>query len=108
MARGAALAAALLCGRQAAADEPPTFDVSIRDGRFEPTRLVVPAGTRIRLVLRNEGSGPSEFESAALHVEKVLAAGSRSMLVIQKLQPGTHRFRDEFHPDAGEFVLVAK
>jgi hypothetical protein len=37
-----------------------------------PTQLVVPAGVKIKLTIRNEGPGPCEFENLNLRVEKVL------------------------------------
>lgn len=85
----------------------PTFDISVKDGVFTPKQLDVPAGQRIKLVLRNEGPGPLEFENADLRVEKIVAAGAASFVVI-KLPPGEHLFVDEFNIATGELLVVAK
>ena len=88
--------------------EPLVFPVVIKDGRILPARLEVPAGRKIKLTVKNEGPGPCEFENLSLRVEKVLAPGASSFLVIHPLKPGTYRFIDEFHPDTGEMLLIAK
>ncbi|MDP1735143.1 MAG: cupredoxin domain-containing protein [Sulfuritalea sp.] len=85
----------------------PSFIISVKDGVFNPARLEVPAGQRIKFVLRNEGPGPLEFENADLHVEKILAAGAESFVVV-KLPPGEHMFVDEFNIATGELLVIAK
>jgi len=92
----------------ARADELPTFQVTAKDGKLIPARLEVPAGTRIKIAIRNEGPGPIEFESMELRVEKVLSPGATSFVVLHSLKPGTYRFFDEFHPATGECLVVAK
>lgn len=105
----AALACALVAGADgASAAETATYPVVIRDGRIEPARLEVPAGVKIKLTIRNEGPGPCEFENLDLRVEKVLAPGASSFVVIHPLRPGSYRFFDEFHPDTSEMLLIAK
>lgn len=93
---------------QTASAELPTFAVVIKDGRLAPARLDVPAGRKIKLTIRNEGPGPSEFENLSLRVEKVLAPGASSFVVIHPLQPGSYRFIDDFHPTTGEMLLIAQ
>lgn len=100
-------AALAFCGEAGAADTV-SVEITLTDGLIAPASAHVPAGARVRLVLRNAGRGPCEFESTALHVEKVLAPGASSVVVIPKARAGSHRFFDEFNPGAGEFVLVVK
>lgn len=92
----------------AAAAELPTFSVLIKGGQIIPARLEVPAGTKIKLTLKNEGPGPSEFENLDLRVEKVLAPGASSFVVIHSLKPGSYRFFDEFNPSTSEMLVIAK
>lgn len=92
---------------QAAPAALPTWTITVRDGVFEPKRLDVPAGQRIKFILRNEGPGPLEFENADLHVEKILSAGAESFVVI-KLPPGEHLFVDEFNIATGELLVIAR
>lgn len=86
----------------------PTFAVVVRDGVFEPARLEVPARTRVKLTLRNEGPGPLEFENDEMHIEKILAPGAASFVVLPKLAPAEYSFVDEFNPITGELVIIAK
>ena len=88
--------------------ELPNLHVVVKDGRFSPERIEVPAGARIKLTLQNDGPGPLEFENDDMHIEKVLAAGARSFVVLPKLKPGEYSFVDEFNPITGELVVVAK
>jgi hypothetical protein len=90
------------------AAELATFEVVARDGRLIPERLEVPAGVKLKLTLRNDGKVPVEFESTDLRVEKVLAPGARSFVVIHPLKPGSYPFVDECHPDTGKLLLIAK
>lgn len=92
----------------ACAEELPTFVVTLENGRIEPARLEVPAGRKIKLVLHNKGPGAAEFEGREVRVEKVLAPGATSFVVVPPRNPGTYRFFDDFHPGAPDLELVAK
>lgn len=89
-------------------DELPTYELRIRAGRFIPETIEVPAGTKFRLSIRNEGPGPEEFESDEPKKEKVLAAGAASFLIYQPLKPGSYPFFGEFHPQTAQGRIVAK
>ena len=99
---------ALLAQAPVQAQDLPTFNLLIRAGRFVPATLEVPAHTKFRLQIRNEGPGPEEFESLELRKEKVLAPGASSFLIFQPLQPGSYKFFGEFHPATAQGQLVAK
>lgn len=88
--------------------ELPAFHVVVKDGRFSPDRVEVPAGRRVKLTLQNDGPGPLEFENDEMHIEKVLNAGARSFVVLPPLKPGEYSFVDEFNPITGELTVVAK
>ncbi len=88
--------------------ELPTFHIVVRDGRFSPERLEVPAGTRIKLTLQNDGPGPLEFENDEMRIEKILAPGARSFVVLPKLKAGEYEFIDEFNPITGRLTVIAR
>lgn len=90
------------------AQELPTFEVVAKEGRLFPERLEVPIGQRIKLVVKNQGKSPIEFENLAMRIEKVLAPGATSFVVLPKLKPGEYEFIDEFHMDTGKMIVVAK
>jgi hypothetical protein len=91
----------------ARAGDMPSFRVEMHGATITPSRLEVPANTPFKLEITNAGKEPAEFESAALHKEKVLAAGVTSDLVFRRLPAGEYDFFDDFHPDA-KAVLVAR
>lgn len=91
----------------AAAEDMPSFKIVMRESVITPAQVEVPANVPFKLEITNAGSAPAEFESLALHKEKVLAAGTTSSLVFRRLPPGSYDFFDDFHPDA-KAVLVAR
>ena len=92
----------------ARAEEMPTFRLTIRQVHFIPEAMEVPAGRKFRLLLKNEGPGPEEFESAELRKEKVLAEGAESFLIFQPLAPGSYPFFGEFHPSTARGRIIAR
>ncbi len=103
---------ALACGvfgfGHAEAAELPTYTIVAKGGRLSPEVLDVPAGVKFKIVIRNEGPGPIEFESRDLKKEKVLAPGAQSFVVVAPLRPGEYRYFDEFHPQTGQGRIVVK
>jgi len=102
-----ALALLLMAG-QVAADDVPTFKVLMKEGKIIPETVEVPANTRFRLEIRNEGPGAAEFESIELKKELVLAPGVTRNMVFFPMKPGTYKFFDDFHPETGQARIVAK
>ncbi|MFL5281193.1 MAG: cupredoxin domain-containing protein [Rhodopila sp.] len=98
---------AIAAAPAAAAEDMPTFRVEMRGATITPSRLEVPADKPFKLEITNAGTDPAEFESVALHKEKVLAAGVTSSLVFRRLPAGEYDFFDDFHPEA-KAVLVAR
>ncbi|KJZ42494.1 cupredoxin domain-containing protein [Pseudomonas fluorescens] len=88
--------------------ELPSYELSLRDGHFSPALLEVPAGQRFKIILKNIGEGPAEFESTPLRVEKVLSPGVTTFVVIHPLRPGHYPFFDEFNPQLPEGGILAK
>ena len=100
--------ALFLTSTATAADDMPTFVLVIKDGRLIPVNLEVPANTKFRLEVRNEGTGAAEFESLELRKEVVLAPGIARKLVFHPLKPGSYKFFDEFHADTAQGLIIAK
>lgn len=99
----------LFLGANAAlADDMPTFKLLMKEGRLIPATLEVPANTRFRLEIKNEGPGAAEFESLELKKELVLAPGVTRNMVFFPMKPGTYKFFDDFHPTTGQGTLIAK
>ncbi|MEI7429347.1 MAG: cupredoxin domain-containing protein [Betaproteobacteria bacterium] len=97
-----------LTATAAFADDLPTYKLLMKGGRFIPETIEVPAQTRFRLEVKNEGPGATEFESLELKKELVLAPGVTRSLVFFPMKPGTYKFFDDFHPDTGRGQIVVK
>nr|WP_280173954.1 cupredoxin domain-containing protein [Rhizobium sullae] len=99
------LATAMPAGAE---DDYPTFVIHMSNGVISPAVVEVPANTRFKLELQNDGSSPVEFESLPLRKEKVLAPGAKSFIVIRNLAPGNYAFFDDFHLDMPPARLIAR
>lgn len=92
----------------ALAEDMPTFTLEMKDGTFTPDHFTVPAGKTVKIIVKNTGTTPAEFESRRLRKEKVLGPGAESFVVLRRLSPGEYTFFDDFHPDAGQGVIKAE
>lgn len=104
----AALALAVGFGAPAVADEPMKIAVTLRDHRFTPSEIHVPQGAPVILTIRNEDAAAEEFDSSALKIEKVIAAGSYGVVHLRPLGPGRYPFTGEFHSDTAKGVVVSE
>ena len=84
------------------------LNLVIRNHKFEPDEIRVPAGKRVSLYVANEDPTPEEFDSAALKVEKVIAGRSKGLVRIGPLEPGRYDFIGEFHADTAKGVVIAE
>jgi plastocyanin len=89
-----------------AADEG--IALSIKDHRFDPAEVAVPAGKKVKLVVTNHDATPEEFESHALDIEKVIPGGTTATITIGPLDPGRYEFVGEFHEDSAKGAVVVK
>lgn len=86
----------------------PTYTLVIREHRFVPAELVVPARTKIKLVIVNEDPTPEEFESHELNREKIVTGKGTITVFVGPLKPGRYSFFGEFHMDSAQGALIAK
>lgn len=84
------------------------YTLTIKDHRFEPTELKVPAGQKLRLTVRNLDSTPEEFESYELNREKIIPGGKSSGVYIGPLEAGRYPFFGEFHQETAQGVIIAE
>jgi plastocyanin len=84
------------------------FSLTIKDHRFEPAQLEVPAGKDLTLKVTNADATAEEFESNDFDAEKVIAAGQTAVIKIAPLDPGRYEFFGEYHEDSAKGGLVAK
>ncbi|HXG29568.1 MAG TPA: cupredoxin domain-containing protein [Nevskiales bacterium] len=88
--------------------ELPSYALVIRENRFEPSSLVIPAGQKVKLVVTNQDASPEEFESHELNREKVIPGNSSATIYVGPLKPGRYPFFGEFHPNTAQGTLIAQ
>jgi hypothetical protein len=101
------LALILAVGTNAAAQEPG-YTLVIKDHKFQPTEIEIPAGQKIALVVRNDDPTPEEFESTELRREKVVPGGEQITVYIGPLRPGKYEFFGDFNPATARGHIVVK
>jgi Cupredoxin-like domain len=106
--RLALLSLLALCGPPPAQAEEGAYTLTIKDHRFAPTELEIPAGKKITLTVKNLDSTPEEFESLELHREKVVTGGQEITVYIGPLWPGRYEFFGDFNPQTARGHIVAK
>lgn len=100
--------AVVASGATTRAEEAFTATVTLRDHRFEPAEIHVPAGKRIALTVVNTDPLSEEFDSAALKVEKVIAGKSQGVVHISPLSPGHYDFIGEYHEKTAKGRVIAE
>jgi len=81
--------------------------LTLKDHRFTPSEVTVPAGERLRIEVVNQDATPAEFESNDLRVEKIVVPGGKIAVMTAPLKPGTYRFFDDYHPDTATGTITA-
>lgn len=84
------------------------YVLTIKNHRFEPAELTVPADERVELTIDNQDSTPEEFESHDLRVEKIITGGSKVTVRVGPLPAGEYSFFGEFHEDTAQGKLIAE
>jgi plastocyanin len=86
--------------------DDPSFAITLKNNQFVPSEVQIPAGVKVKLVVRNDNPVASEFESIALHREKVVTPGQQITVFVGPLDPGSYEFFDDFHPQTRGHLVV--
>ena len=90
-----------------AADAPEVL-IAIKNNRFEPAEVKVPANLRVKLIVHNQDASPEEFESRQLGREKIVPGGAKVSIFIGPLKPGRYEFWGEYHDATAKGVVIAE
>jgi hypothetical protein len=109
---GAALVAAVIAlfaitGNSGFADAQD-LTVIIKDHRFQPTELRVPAKKRFTVYVINDDPTPEEFESTSMKIEKIIAGKSKGVVRIGPLDPGRYEFFGDFNQATAQGIMIAE
>lgn len=99
---------ALIVGLTSTVFAAEEYALTIKDHKFVPTEITIPANTKVKLVVKNLDPTPEEFESQQLHREKVIQGNSQAVVYIGPLDPGTYPFIGEFHESTAKGHIIVK
>ena len=85
-----------------------TAVITIKDHRFTPVELTVPAGKKIKLTIQNQDSTSEEFESYDLNREEIVDGNETISVFIGPLKPGKYEYFGEFNPDTAQGIIIAE
>ena len=106
--RLAALVFTAFLAAPAFADEPKTFEIIIKDHKFQPETVEIPANEKVKLLVKNQDASAEEFESHDFKREKIIKGNSEATISVGPLKPGEYKFFGEFNPSTAQGKLVAK
>jgi len=81
----------------AAGAQAEDYVLTLKDHKFSPDPITVPANQKIKLTVKNAQVTNAEFESSDLDREKVVEAGSQIIVYVGPLDPGSYGYFDDFH-----------
>lgn len=86
----------------------PVIEIDIKDHLFHPSEIVIPANTKVKLIINNLDSTAEEFESYELNREKVISGGRKAVIFIGPLPPGEYPFFGEFYPKTAQGKVLVQ
>jgi cupredoxin-like protein len=92
----------------AAAAWADDYVLTIKDHRFTPAEIKVPANERVTITVINEDATPEEFESNSMKIEKVIAGKSKGVVRVGPLKPGRYPFIGEYNEATAKGVVIAE
>ena len=102
-------AGALLWASAAVAQSAQTtVSLVLKDHKFTPSTVTVPADQRIRIELSNQDGAAEEFDSDDLHAEKDVGPHGKVVIQVGPLKPGTYSFMGELHAKTATGQIVAQ
>ena len=86
----------------------PTVSLTLKDHKFAPSEVTIPADTRVRVLVKNLDATPAEFESDDFRAEKVVPAGKEVTVFVGPLKAGSYEFHDEYHEAESKSRLIVQ
>lgn len=86
----------------------PEYVLVIKDHKWEPAEIKIPAGKKVKLQIHNKDSTPEEFHSDDLNREKVILGNKSAVVIIGPLTPGRYKFMGEFHESTAQGVVIVE
>ncbi len=85
----------------------PVVTITLKDHRYTPDVVTVPAGHKIRIEVTNRDPTSDDFDSADLHVDRDLKPHEHATFVIGPLKPGHYPFKGELYAATAHGEVIA-
>jgi len=92
----------------AVASEQLNHLISIKDHKFEPNKIQVPANTAFTLTIKNLDKTLEEFESDDLKKEKLVGAGKTITINVGPQKQGDYKFYGDFHQKTAQGIIEVR
>lgn len=83
-------------------------EIVIKEHKFEPPIVEVPAGRKIRLTIRNLDDTIEEFDSVDLKREKIIPGNSYVHIILAPLKAGIYDYIGEFNADTAKGCIIVR
>ena len=90
------------------ADNLPEYTLVLKNHVYHPSELKIPAGTKFKIIVRNEDATAEEFESTDFGREKIVLPNATVEVYVGPLKAGTYGFFGDFHQDTAVGRLVVE
>ena len=89
-------------------EKKSVYEIVIKDHKFSPEELIVPANERIKLKVHNQDATPEEFESHDFNREKIIKGNSTATIFLSPMAPGKYHYFGEFNMDTANGYIIAQ
>ena len=87
-------------------DDVVKIDLHIKDHKFTPEVVELPADKKVNITVYNDDPTIEEFESLDLKREKIVLGNSSIKIVLAPLAPGEYRFFGDFHQESAQGKII--
>jgi plastocyanin len=84
------------------------YKIVIKDHKFIPKNLDIPADQKVKLVVENQDKTIEEFESHDLNREKIVGGGKSINIYIGPLKAGVYEYYGEFNAATAKGTITVK
>ena len=91
-------------------DDVVKIDLHIKDHKFTPEVVELPADKKVNITVYNDDPTIEEFESLDLKREKIVLGNSSIKIMLAPLAPGEYKFFGDFHQESaqGKIIVIGK
>jgi hypothetical protein len=88
--------------------EKPHFELTLSGHEFTPAEIIIPADTKVTLIVHNNDDAAEEFHSDSLSREKIIGPKMSGKINIGPLKPGVYAFMGEFNARTAQGRVIVK